>query len=246
MSCFPHLNGFLGIFPPNRATTGGFLMRKIVLFTLAASATVALPAAAQAEVSGSTAMHTGHFFDDLFVSTTTPSVTAGVTVTKDNCSGAAWGLHAANPNDDRGWEVDLTASCDFQLAKKTSVTVTTERYLIAGPDITVAEIGLTQTIDEKSSVTLTGTHYAVDGPAKDANRIQVSYDRSLADSKFDLGVAATWETGFDSPDIVTAKASVTWHATDRLSLGVTGIIPVMKKGWDERKSRVMASVTWSF
>jgi hypothetical protein len=224
-------------------------MRKIVLFTLAASVVVLIPAAAQAEgveVSGSAAMHTGHFFDDLFVSTTVPSVTAGVTVTKDNCSGAAWGLHAANPNDNRGWEVDLTASCDFQLAEKTSLNVTAERYLIAGPDITVAEASLTQTIDDKSSVTLTGTRYAVDGPAENANRIQVSYDRSLADSKFDLGVAATWETGFDSPDIVTAKASVTWHATDRLSLGVTGIVPVMKKDWDERKSRVMASITWSF
>lgn len=224
---------------------------RTVLFMLAASAAVLTPAAAAqakgVEVSGSVAGHSGHFFDDLFVSTTVPSVTADVTVTKDSCSGAAWGLHAANPNDDRGWEVDLTASCDFQLAKKTSVTVTAERYLIAGPDITVAEIGLTQTIDEKSSVTLTGTHYAVDGPAENADRIQVSYDRSsLADSKFDLGVAATWETGFDSPDIVTAKASVTWHATDRLSLGVTGIVPVMKKDWDERKSRVMASVTWSF
>lgn len=182
--------------------------------------------------------------DDLYLYTPAPVAQAEVVATFGACNASAWGSHAIDPQDHRGWEVEVVASCGFKLAPNTTIEASAGRYFLAGPDITVASVTLTQRLDEANSVEVTAGKFLVDGPDEDATRVQVAW--SYQTEKFDLRLAGTYESGFDDPDIVTAMASAEYYVTEHVSFNITGIIPVVKKDYDERKAQVMIGIKYWF
>ncbi len=181
---------------------------------------------------------------DLYLYTPAPVAQAEVVATFGACNASAWGSHAIDPKDHRGWEVEVVGGCGFKLAPNTTIEASAGRYFLAGPDITVVGVTLTQQLDEANSVEVTAGKFLVDGPDEDATRVQVAWNYQA--EKFDLRLMGTYESGFDDPDIVTAMARAEYYVTEHVSFNITGVIPVIKKDYDERKAQVMIGIKYWF
>ena len=218
-------------------------MRSIVPLLLAAGAALVSTSALAEETSplitGGIDLKSGYVLDDALVSTDGPVLQGFISVNvTDKCSLDAWGSKGLDRTV--GDEIDLGASCRFDLGQDFKAEVVVSRYLLLGgvPDMTEVTVGLS-----KGPVDLSVGHYFWSGGLQSATRVQFGYNTELA-AKLSARAEVTYETGFDLKDTIVLGADLKYAITDKLSLGVTGYAPVIKSGGNDYK--VVASLSMSF
>ncbi len=198
----------------------------------------AAPAFAQ-EVSVGVDFKSAYVLDDAIVATDGPVVQgwASVNIT-DNCSLDAWGSKGLDTNT--GDEVDLGASCRFDLGSNTELKVVANRYIFfAGtPDMTALEA-----VVSHGPVDVGVAQYIWDGGLADATRIQVGYNAELA-PRLSGRAEVTYETGFGLRDTVVLGADVRYSVTDNVSVFATGYLPVRESGANGPK--LLGGISMSF
>lgn len=196
------------------------------------------PAFAQ-DVSAGASLKSSYTLDDGIVATDGPVVQgwASVNIT-EQCSLDVWGSKGLDTNT--GDEVDLGASCRFDLGEGVKAKVVANRFLLLGgvPDITELTVGLS-----KGPVDLTVSQYIWDGGLEDATRVQVGYNADLAPKLSGRG-EVTYETGFGLKDTVVLGADVSYAITEKLSVFATGYLPVKKSGANSEK--VVVGLSFNF
>ena len=218
-------------------------MRKFVLLVMAVAAAITATSAYAEEgpplVTGSIDFKSSHTLDDGFVQTDGPVLQGSLSFRLgDTCSLDAWGSKGLDRTV--GDEIDLGASCRFDLGQDFKAEVVVSRYLLLGgvPDMTEVTVGLS-----KGPGDLSVGHYFWSGGLQSATRVQFGYNTELA-AKLSARAEVTYETGFDLKDTIVLGADLKYAITDKLSLGVTGYAPVIKSGGNDYK--VVASLSMSF
>lgn len=214
-------------------------MRRVTLATLSFMAFACLAQTAQAQdVSGDIQAISSYIDDDGFDYSDGPAVQGTLTINLgEHCSIDLWGSKTLSNN--LGDELDAGASCRFNLDEKTEIEVAASQYFLAGADMTVVEGTVT-----RGPVDLTVSHYFYHEGNADATRIQVGVSHEI--DKFDLRAYATYETGFDLPDIATAGLSAEYKLTNRFSLTGNAIVPFSRESGDPRSAQVTAGIKMTF
>lgn len=194
----------------------------------------ALPAPVFAQVSGEVGIYSQYLDDDLLPLTPDPVVQAGVSVDiSQHCSADAWVNLGINTRVGR--ELDLGASCRFDI-DETQIEVVASRYLLqAESDITELSVSATQ-----GSADVTVSYYAWDDHP-DAVRVTVGYTIEATD-KLLLRPAAVYQTGFGDSDVIGAGLYANYRLTDNLEVVGMALAPI--KG--DRHPQVSLGLKFSF
>lgn len=201
----------------------------------------ASPAAAQ-DISGGVELKTSYTLGDyLYVGGADPVVQAyaDVAIGDSGCSANVWGNLSLG--EQVGNELDLGASCEFNLAEDTSVSITATRYLL-----------FDQGVPDMTAVTTKVTHGPVDATVgvylwdnlPDGLAANVGYTAEV--EQFTLRGSIHYATGLGDGDIVFAGLSASYPLTDHLSLSVQGYLPLIKSAGDTREERLVGALSWSF
>ena len=196
------------------------------------------PAFAQ-DVSAGADFKSAYVLDDAIVATDDLVIQgwASVNVT-DECSLDAWGSKGLGT--DVGDEIDLGASCRFDVTNDTKLKVSVNRYLLLGgvPDMTALEA-----VVSHGPVDIGIAQYIWDGGLPDATRIQVGYNAELA-TRLSARAEVTYETGFGLRDTLVLGADVRYSVTDNVSVFATGYLPVYESGANGPK--LLGGISFSF
>jgi hypothetical protein len=211
-------------------------MYKGILFV--ALLTTSTPVLAQ-EMSGGIDLKNRYVLGDLFVPTAGPVVQpyASVELGDTGCELGAWASFGLDTKE--GNEIDLTASCEFNLAKDTTGKVLVARYLLLNgvADMNEGTVGITH-----GPVDLSATYYQ--WKHEDGFRVDAGYSTKI--EKIDVRGGLLYETGLDAPDILVGSLSASYPLSENLSLSAEGYIPLVKANNDNRKGQIVFGLTYSF
>lgn len=195
-------------------------------------------------VSGGGTVVSKYAFSDLFVQTNSPTaqVWASLDTRIIGINGCSVDLFASRGITTKvGREVDVGASCRFDVAENVNVELSGSRYILGGAtDITtlVAKVS-------HGPVDASVTQYLVDGPEQDATKFEIGYTIEPVEN-WSLRAVAAYETGFELPDIVTAGAEISYRLNDALSLTFAGYVPLHRGAGDPRSAVATVGVQFSF
>ena len=168
-------------------------------------------------LSGEVEIHSQYLDEDGFVYTDEPVIQAGLYLeVAEGFTLEAWGSHGFTTKE--GAELDLGVSYTTDVGEA-EVTVSANRYLLQGPDITALEAKAVY-----GPVDVIVSYYAWDHNP-DAIRVVTGYTFNLSEST-EVRPLLVYETGFGEPDIFGAGLSAIYGLTDNLSLVGTVIAPI--------------------
>lgn len=209
-------------------------------YAIAALALTYVPSVAMAQsVSGEIGVYSKYLDDDLFPLTDEPVVQAAVFIdVSDNCSLDAWGSHGLATKE--GGELDLGASCRFNIDEKTEVEVIAYRDLLRGfDDMTELSVGITH-----GPLNITVTQFVWDNNP-DATRIVAGYTIE-ATEHLSLRPMVAYETGFGEDDIVAGGLRAEYALTKQFSLVGLALTPIKKGSNDTRGTEASIGIRFSF
>lgn len=219
-------------------------MRTFVHFSLlalaATTATSAYAEEATPLVTGGVTVKNIYVFSDLYVQTDAPVVQGWASLNvSDKCSLDVFASHGLDTSVGR--EVDIGASCRFDIAKDVHASVTASRYLLGGsPDIMYLQATVAY-----GPVDLAVEHYIVDGPNQPATRVKVAYTIKPA-KKLSVRALVAYEHGFDLPDILVGGAEASYAITDHVSFDAVVYAKLHEGAGGTRNTRGVVGLTYNF
>ena len=191
-------------------------------------------------VTGGVTVKNIYIFSDLYVQTDAPVVQGWVSLNvSDTCSLDVFASHGVSTPVGR--EVDVGASCRFDIAKDLHASVTASRYLLGGsPDI----IYLQATV-AYGPVDFSVNHYVVDGPNQPATRVEVGYTMK-PNKKLSVRGLVAYEHGFDLPDILVGGVEASYAITESLSFDGVVYAKLHEGAGGTRNTRGVVGLTYNF
>lgn len=185
---------------------------------MALAPVILLPAPAFAQVSGEVGVYSQYLDDDLLPLTPRPVVQAGVYVeVNNNCSLDVWANKGIDTRE--GDELDVGASCRFNIGQDTEVEVIAYRDILRGQDdITEMSARVTH-----GPVDVTVLYFAWD-KNPDALRITAGYTVKATD-KLSLRPAVVYQSGFGERDILGGGLYATYRLTNEFEVVGKAIVP---------------------
>lgn len=211
------------------------MRNSVLLIPALTCAALPLPSFAQT-ISGEISLRNQYVDRDLFVQNNKPTVQGGVYLDiDDHCSLDAWGAGGKT-----GSELDLGASCRFDLSEKTQLEVWAYRDFLQGFD----DITETMVKVRHGGFDISVTQYFWD-KNPDATRTEIGYTIEPM-QKLEVRPAAVYQTGFGESDIVVGALDITYALNDNVSLSASIFSPLHKGAGDSRKSQVSVGINYTF
>jgi hypothetical protein len=183
-------------------------------------------------------------FSDLYVQIDSPTVQGWASVDTgvigiDGCSVDFFAAHGLTTTAAR--EVDLGASCRFDLSESVTAEVSASRYVLWGmTDIITLEGRLTS-----GAADVLVTQYIVDGAESDATKVEVGYTVAPTTELSVRGVLV-YEHGFGLSDIYVGGAEASYAVSDHWSLTAAGYAPIYRAAGDPRSAQVVVGVMFNY
>ncbi len=185
-----------------------------------------------------------YIFSDLYVQTDSPTAQMWASVDThiiglDGCSLDLFAAHGLKTKVGR--EVDVGASCRFDIAKDVNVELSGSRYILGGATDIITLVAKVSHGPVDGSV----TQYVVDGNEPDATKVEVGYEVEPVKNLSLRGVLA-YEHGFGLADIYVGGVEASYAIDNHWSFTVSGYAPIYRSAGDPRSSEVAVGVQFNF
>ena len=214
-------------------------MRKIVLLIATSFSAIAVSPVQAKAISGEVGIYSQFADRDVFVQADKPVVQGLISLgINEHCSTDVWFSYGITTKV--GGEIDLGASCRFNISENTEIELLAYRDVLSGlPDVTETGIKVTH-----GRLDLTVTQYFWD-KNPDATRAEIGYTIQ-ATEKLELHPAVVYETGFGEADVVVGALDLSYALSDKLSLKGSIFVPVYKGTDGYQKAQALIGISCSF
>jgi hypothetical protein len=181
------------------------------------------------DLSGGAAVKSRYVLADLLVATEQPVFQAWASFPAgENCSVDIWASHGFTTN--AGAELDLGGSCHIELDRLTDLEVSVSRYVLHGSE---------DMVDVTAKVTRGPVDVALTSYSwrnnQDAIRVEAGYT-FVPIEKLEVRLLGLYVAGVEA----------SYQLTEKLSLEVTGYLPIKKGRSDTRGTEVVAGLSLTF